>query len=236
MQGRLTATSVLSLGSHWRDSAAWLAGTPLQVGLHVDLPPGYDSLPRALLGAWARTLPRKAIERSLDGQFAAFDAHRTKPPDYVDGHRHVHQWPCLRDALLERFERHYGAAPRWARATRPLPGADVKARIIYRLGGPAWERRLRRRGIAHNPRFLGVYDFRPDAAVYRAHLAQWLHAAADGALLMCHPAIGELPGDAIAAARIVEHGVWSSELLAGLLTTERVRIAAGEELPGLWAK
>ena len=30
-QGRLSATSVLSLGAHWRDSAPWLAGTPLQM-------------------------------------------------------------------------------------------------------------------------------------------------------------------------------------------------------------
>jgi len=106
--GRLSGTSVLSLGAHWRDSAVWLAGTPLQIGLHVDLPPGHDNLPRALLAAWARTMPRGTLERCVDAQFTAFDARHSRPPDYLDGHRHVHQWPRLRDVLLERWERHYG--------------------------------------------------------------------------------------------------------------------------------
>jgi len=233
-QGRLSGTSVLSLGAHWRDSAVWLAGTPLQIGLHVDLPPGHDNLPRALLAAWARTMPRGTLERCVDAQFTAFDARHSRPPDYLDGHRHVHQWPRLRDVLLERWERHYGGAPGWARATRPLPGADPKSRVIHVLGGPAWERRLDARGIAHNRAFVGVYDFQADVDGYRAHLTRWLRDAPDGALLMCHPANGPVPGDGIAAARKVEQAVWSSPWLGELLEREGARIVSGAELPALW--
>jgi chitin disaccharide deacetylase len=234
LQGRLSGTSVLSLGAHWRESASWLTDAPLQVGLHVDLPPGYESLPRAMLAAWLRAMPVKTLERSLDAQFAAFDAHRHRPPDYVDGHRHVHQWPRLRDLLLERWQRHYGAQPGWARATRPLAGADFKARMIHTLGGEGWEQRLHRRGIAHNAAFLGVYDFRADAAGYRALLTQWLRDAPDGALLMCHPADGSVPEDAIAPARVAEYQVWAADELTALLGDQRVSIASGKELPALW--
>jgi predicted glycoside hydrolase/deacetylase ChbG (UPF0249 family) len=235
LQGRLSATSVMSLGSHWRESAPWLSAGPLQVGLHVDLPPGHESLPRSMISAWLRTLPRRMLERSLDAQFAAFDARRHGPPDYVDGHRHVHQWPRLRELLLARWESHYGGAPAWARATRPVAGADAKSRLIHALGGAAWERCLSRRGIAHNAAFLGVYDFRADEAGYRAHLVRWLRDAPDTALLMCHPADGVVPDDAIAEARVVEHRVWSAPTLGALLDEHGVDIVRGSQVPGLWS-
>jgi len=234
MQSRLSATSVLSLGVHWRENASWLESVPLQVGLHVDLPPGYDGLPGAMLSAWLRALPLHTLERSIDAQFAAFDARRHQPPDYVDGHRHVHQWPRLRDLLLERWYKHYGGQPAWARATRPLPQADFKARTIHRLGGAAWERRLRERGIAHNAAFLGVYDFKADAQGYRQHLTRWIHDAPDGALIMCHPADELVPGDAIAEARVAELKVWSAPGIDKLLREEGAVIASGHEVPALW--
>jgi len=106
--------------------------------------------------------------------------------------------------------------------------------VIHVLGGPAWERRLDARGIAHNRAFVGVYDFQADVDGYRAHLTRWLRDAPDGALLMCHPANGPVPGDGIAAARKVEQAVWSSPWLGELLEREGVRIVSGAELPALW--
>jgi hypothetical protein len=106
--------------------------------------------------------------------------------------------------------------------------------LIHVLGGPAWERRLDARGIAHNRAFVGVYDFQADVDGYRAHLTRWLRDAPDGALLMCHPANGPVPGDGIAAARKVEQAVWSSPWLGELLEREGVRIVSGAELPALW--
>lgn len=233
-QGRLSGTSVLSLYPHWPASAPWLTETTLQVGLHVDLPPGHDSLSRAMLAAWTRTLPRHAIESSLERQFDAFDAHRKSPPDYVDGHRHVHQWPRLRDLILDRWQRHYGRPPVWARATRPPAGQGFKARVIHVLGGAAWEKRLRRESVAYNRSFLGVYDFQSDATGYLMHLAGWVRQAPHGTLMMCHPADGVVEGDAIAAARRAEHTVWASEAMGELLRSQHARIATGPELPALW--
>jgi predicted glycoside hydrolase/deacetylase ChbG (UPF0249 family) len=225
--GRLSGTSVLALGSHWPHSARWLRELPqLQVGLHVDLPPGHDALGPAIVQAWLRRLGRNRLSNHLDAQFDAFERHHDRRPDYLDGHRHVHQWPVLRDLILERWARRYSSPPAWARSTRPAAGIEFgrKAQIIYRLGGPAWERRLQQHGIAHNPDFLGVYDFAGGDARYATLLRHWLAQASDTSLLMCHPACTDIAGDAIAAARQTEYRVWRGKQLDHWLEDAGCRI------------
>lgn len=228
--GRLSGTSVLSLGRHWGHSAAWLRDLPgFQVGLHVDLPPGHDRLEAALLQAWLRLLGGKRLAAHLDAQFDAFEQHHGRRPDYLDGHRHVHQWPVLRDLILEHWSRRYSEPPRWARVTRPAPAVpfEAKAETIFRLGGQAWQQRLQRRGIAHNHDFLGVYDFAGGTARYAELLRQWFSRAGRASLLMCHPSCEPIPGDAICTARQVEYQVWRSPELDAWLQHSGCRIVTG---------
>jgi predicted glycoside hydrolase/deacetylase ChbG (UPF0249 family) len=230
--GRLTGTSVLALGSHWPVGARWLRELPgLQVGLHVDLPPGHDALGPALLRAWSRRL-KGSLADHLEAQFDAFEQHHGRRPDYLDGHRHVHQWPQLRDLILEHWSRRYTTPPGWARITRPARGVPqaAKAHIVHRLGGPAWEQRLRRRGIASNVDFLGVYDFSGGSEHYGALLRQWLACAGDGSLLMCHPAAEAVPDDVISAARLDEYQVWRSAALGDWLQAAGCTVLPGEML------
>lgn len=226
--GRLTGCSAMTRQPHWPEGAARLRELPdLQVGLHLDLAELDRPLPQALLLAWARWLGPSvddAIERQLD----AFDRQLGRMPDYLDGHRHIHQWPGVRERVLAAWQRHYGRAPAWARATRPRrsprqgPGLPMaaKAQIIHRLGGPTWERLLVRAGVRHNRGFLGVYDFQGDTERYAKLVERWCTLARDGDLMMCHPAAhgpthGEAP-DTIAAARLNEFRVWSAPDAEGL--------------------
>jgi predicted glycoside hydrolase/deacetylase ChbG (UPF0249 family) len=226
--GRLSGTSVLALGEHWAQGARWLRDLPqLQVGLHVDLPAGHDQLSAALLRAWARGFGRAGLTAHVDRQLDVFEQHHGRRPDYLDGHRHVHQWPVLRDVILACWMRRYTSPPAWARITRPAPGLTTfqrKAGIIHRLGGPAWEHRLQQHGIRHNHDFLGVYDFTGGPDRYAELLQGWLACAGPASLLMCHPASLAVPDDPIAAARLAEYQIWRSPELGDWLQAAHCHI------------
>jgi predicted glycoside hydrolase/deacetylase ChbG (UPF0249 family) len=130
----------------------------------------------------------------------------------VDGHRHVHQLPVVRDALVAELAAR-DLRP-WLRCTLGPRPPGLKAAVIGLMGARALRRLARRDGLGQNRRMLGVYGFDAAPPAYEALLAGWLAAAQDGDLLMCHtalPGTGQAAADPIAAARRVEHEVLAGE-------------------------
>lgn len=236
--GRISAASCMVGGPSWAAGAARLrqqAGR-LDVGLHLDLTqhPLDAQLKRPLrswiAAAWTRSIDLKALRREIDAQLDAFEFAWGRPPDHVDGHQHVHQFPGVRESLLQSLQERYGDRLPWVRCTRAPERAGIKARGIHALGGAATQRLALRRGFAMNTRLLGSYGFDQPWEAYAARLASWLEAARDGDLLMCHPAAWPAQDDPIAQARVVEWKVLASgragELLArGGLQVCRMGIA-----------
>ncbi len=239
--GRLGAFSCLANGPAWRQDAGLVAGLRAQAraGLHFNLTEGrplspalarhwpqLPSLGRLLLAAHLRRLPRAAVADELAAQWQAFVDASGGPPDFIDGHQHVHHLPGVRQALLAWLQRH----PVPVRSTARLggPGGRLKRWVIEHSGGRALARELRQRGLPHNPLLLGAYDFQ---AGYRPLMQAWLaQVPAGGALLFCHPGQAS-PGDApdpIAAARQRELAYLGSEAFAADLR------AAGVVLAPLW--
>lgn len=213
--GRLSGTSCLVLSPHFRDEAPALRalGADADIGLHLaftDLAP-LGSMPRlapggrlpgvraVILTAYRGRLDAAEIGQEIDRQFDAFEQAMGRPPDYVDGHQHVHQLPVIRDALLDRLR---ARAPQAAlrvcderlgaifrRAVAPL-----RAMAIAVLG-----RGLRRRadaaGIAGNRHFAGVRDF-DEPVPYRALFRRFVFEPQPGLAIMCHPGH---PDDALRA-------------------------------------
>jgi predicted glycoside hydrolase/deacetylase ChbG (UPF0249 family) len=102
-----------------------------------------------------------------------------------------------------------------------------KAGVLALLGGWRLRRALARRGVPHNRGFAGVYGF--DAATpadYGRHMERWLAGCSDGTLMMCHPATALVPGDAIAAQRVVEYAYLASDAFADSLRRHGVVLAA----------
>lgn len=189
----------------------------IDIGLHLDLtefplmPASRRSLPALIASAHGGWLNRRLLRAEIAAQLAAFEQALGRPPAFVDGHRHVHQLPGVREVLLELLDRRGGAVRPWLRRTRRSAfDRGLKAWAIEALGAAALGRLAARRGLAQNQRLLGVYDFAGGAPRYRELLRAWFAHAGDGDLLMCHPSVPVQAKDRIVSARSAEY-----EVLAG---------------------
>lgn len=197
-EGRLSATSCMSALPDWRHRAARLrsvvAMRPADVGLHLTLtdhapasranglaqagtlPPLARLLPRAL----ARALEPLSVRDELRAQLDAFEDAWGAPPDYVDGHQHVHVLPAVREALVAELAQRYPAGRVWVRDCVESPARCIsrgvalrKALFIGALGYPL-RRLLRANGLPANDGFSGLHDFsgrRPFRLLMRRFLA-----------------------------------------------------------------
>ncbi|PWC90518.1 ChbG/HpnK family deacetylase [Azospirillum sp. TSO5] len=210
-QGRLTATSVMSLCPHWRSGAAALRELKdkADVGLHFTmtdqtplgpmptLAPDGRLPPLGRLMGWAyrgklnAPAARAEIRDELLRQIAAFTEAWGAPPDYIDGHQHIHQLPGIRDAVVEALATLPGAYVRLCgepvAAVLRRGVAVPKTLLIGGLGG-GLRRMVRARGIPANDRFAGVYDFagsRPFAEL----MPRFLDGIDGRTLVMVHPGL-----------------------------------------------
>jgi predicted glycoside hydrolase/deacetylase ChbG (UPF0249 family) len=205
---RLNATSVMVVSPNFStaeaDTLASACGElPLAIGLHFTLTApfrpltaGYRptddgtflDLRRSFATGLLRRLDTAALRAEAEAQLAAFQKAFGRPPDFVDGHQHVHLLPQVADALIAAIK---VAAPRAMvrQCGRAMP-------LLRRLRDPKGQfldglsRRLRAvcaaAGLATNPVFAGTYAFRPDAD-YAALFPSFLENMPDGGLVMCHP-------------------------------------------------
>ncbi|MBI3347153.1 MAG: ChbG/HpnK family deacetylase [Burkholderiales bacterium] len=240
-QGRITALSALVTPPRWPGAGSALHDARIEgvaTGLHFNLTEG-QPLSAELRRDWPRFPPLRAlIAQALGGRLSAglggalaaeFQAQLQRfvdvsgrAPDFIDGHQHVHALPGVRPLVLAAA-RSLGLPLR--NTGRVLgPGFAFKRRVIEALGGRALEAQMRARGVAMAPALIGVYDFSPRAD-YRALMRAWLHGAPDGALLFCHPALGEPDaGDPIAAARQREMAYLASPAFAADLAEAGVSL------------
>lgn len=201
---RINATSVMvgapSFSHHEAAVLREAAGDHAAIGLHLTLTAPFHPLSHGFAplrrGAFlplaatarralSRTLAPAHLDAEITGQFAAFRTAFGRPPDYVDGHQHIHVFPQISEALL-RVAKH--AAPHaWlrqcARAVRK--NLEPKGLILDGLS-----RRFRRLAAEHglhtNPAFAGTYAFRARAD-YARLFPHFLDGLTDGGVVMCHP-------------------------------------------------
>ena len=81
---------------------------------------------------------------------------------------------------------------------RSLPGLEAVLRGAT-AGHSPWSGRL-----ALSPRLLGVYDFDPTPGAFESWWPQWAGLTQSGDVWMVHASTQEVPGDAIAQARLAE--------------------------------
>jgi len=242
-QGRISATSAMTLSPHWPVWARQVRSlqTRIDVGLHLDwtsdfaLRQGFGRplgklMVQSLLGAMDKTQVRAQIQSQLD----LFESHAGSAPDHIDGHQHVQQFPVLREALIEVLLERYPAHARpWLRVSHVVcPPWALKARIINGMGAQALRGLAQQHGLPHSEHLSGIYDFSGDAKRYHRHLQQWLRQRTAGTVLMCHPAQGLNVQAPFPQARVQEQQVLGDPELAHWLHQHAVRIVRGRTLFG----
>lgn len=241
--GRLSATSCMTTSPRWKQAAPALKDLRprLSLGLHFNLTESHSGtvpaqalgtvIRQAYTGHWSAAQMRGLWEQQL----AAFEAALGTPPDFIDGHQHVHQLPGMCDAMLEVLQSRYTPAQMpWVRSTAPVGTLwrSPKAAIIALLGGWQTTRSLRKAGVLINQGFGGVYGFDASSPEsYGTQMAQWLPQVQTGSLLMCHPAIAEVQGDAIGKQRPVEFSYLLSQAFGDLLAQQGCHIQQGPLKP-----
>lgn len=233
---RISATSCLTQAGAWPSGAQRLRSLDIDIGLHINLTEklGPDNdfhrpLSRLIMNAWLRQLDPAVLARSIEHQCDLFEQHAKRTPDFFDGHQHVHQFPQIRDALMEVLIRRYDCDDFWVRSTAMrnaslARGLQWKARLIALLGSSALRRRLQRIDFPYNEDFAGVYALTGGSARFERNMQAWLAAAGERIVIMCHPADGIDPTDVIGAQRAAEFAFLKSDAFADLLATHYCRL------------
>lgn len=204
--GRLTATSAMTNRPTWLAAAKDLPATGVEVGLHLNLTLGapltpmpefapegrFPSLGGVLKTSFLNRLPEREIRAEIAAQLDAFEKGRGAPPDYVDGHQHVHVLPGARRWLLDELVARGLAGQVWLRdsSDRLVRIAARRKHALKALTlaafGAGFARGAVARGFACNDGFAGFSDFDP-AADYAMDFASYLVAPGASHLVMCHP-------------------------------------------------
>lgn len=207
--GRVSAVSCMTMAAYWREGSSALneLRDSVGVGLHFNLTEGDDcwALSNLMLASCTGRLPLSVVRDRLDHQLDTFEEELLAPPDFVDGHQHVHMLPGIRRILVSVIRRRYGRSTPWIRWSRPeLVGHDdlIKAFVLRALG-TGFRGTLSRGGLHMNPHFAGLYSLRPDAP-FPLLVESWLRQVPDGTLMMCHPGHPD-PSDDLQATREAEY-------------------------------
>jgi predicted glycoside hydrolase/deacetylase ChbG (UPF0249 family) len=210
LRGRLNATSVMTAAPHF-DAGEAEALDDLNsgikraaLGLHVTLTApfkplseGYAPLShghflplqKMLRAAVTRRLNPERLTIEVATQVQAFVMAFGRPPDFIDGHQHVHLFPQVRDAVLKVAAQ---AAPEaWVRQCgRPRSARRLKDRkeLLLDVLSVGFRRKARQLGVVTNPAFAGAYDFAGKTG-YASLFPRFLAGLPAGGLIMCHPGL-----------------------------------------------
>jgi predicted glycoside hydrolase/deacetylase ChbG (UPF0249 family) len=215
--GRLSAVSCLvttPAAEKGLPALAAAAAGRFDLGLHLDLVEGTPlSAPgtihtltnrdgrfagfRALhAGVWNGTVAPEHASLECEAQLTRFVALAGRPPDFVDGHLHIQQFPVIRDRLIDCLIRRPATErPVYVRnAFQPyhrLLGQRVSFWKSFGIGvyGIQFRRCLMAARLGTNSGFAGFYPFdRPIA--YKPLLSRFLNALPEpNGLLMTHPGL-----------------------------------------------
>ena len=139
---RIQSASLMSLGELPHETLARLHASDCDIGLHLDFtgfaarqyPAVGGTLKQTLARAWLRRFEPTALRDLIRRQFDRFEDLTGHAPAFIDGHQHVHQFPQIRETLLQEAAARYPARPA-LRSTRPF-ARDHKSRLIHTLAAP----------------------------------------------------------------------------------------------------
>ncbi|WP_151710136.1 ChbG/HpnK family deacetylase [Acinetobacter brisouii] len=238
-KNRLHATSCMTQSPEWPNAAQQLKPYTFQaeVGLHLNFTHVFDSdtwafsLPQLMFKAWSRQLSRQKVYESIQAQWQAFTQALGQTPDFVDGHQHVHQFPIIREVLIQFLqEQNFKGWIRNLQHAVVVAPYQFKTNMLMQLGSKSLRRLCTQSHFKQNQNFAGIYDFKP--MNYASLNQKWLAQAQDDLLIMCHPAQNSTDqDDAIKVARVQEYQYLDSsqfiyDCQANQITLTRIGVSA----------
>lgn len=194
--GRLSAASCMTGADYWPETAPALKASHGKgmVGLHFTLTtlPPHPPLGALMKQALTRRLDPAFVEAELHRQLDAFEREMGRPPDFLDGHQHVHVLPVIRNAVLRVMTTRLKGA--WLRdiwepwPTLPAVSPHLLKAAILNALGCALHAKARRLGVPVNSGFRGAYDLLGGEADPASLFPRFLKSPRANMLIMCHPA------------------------------------------------
>jgi predicted glycoside hydrolase/deacetylase ChbG (UPF0249 family) len=217
---RISAMSCMTTGGNWKREGSDLKPLHNQVdiGLHFNLTHGqgekFRPLRYWLLRSLLRHINKQDIEQRLQNQLDSFIDVMGHPPDFIDGHQHVHTFPVIRDVVIQVIKERFPKHRPYVRSINPMlesPESKIKS-LVTKMISFRFSAALDAAGISYNPQFGGMYSL-DERTPYRQCMIQWLHQAVSGTLIMCHPGLEpkQQTDDSHTQARIQEYQYLSSE-------------------------
>jgi len=225
--GRLSATSAMVNMPRWAEDApkALALRDRIALGLHLNLTFGAPLGPMPQLAPNGELPPvNKLIDRGtsrmlgmaeLEGEIARqidrFETVAGVPPDFIDGHHHVHVLPGVRTAVLAVLARRFPQGGPLLRDPSDRVSAIVnraastKALAVAALAF-GFRHAAETAGFATNRGFSGFSVFGP--VPYADEFETFLRQPGPRPMIMCHPGLADLSlgdRDEIAARRPGEH-------------------------------
>lgn len=146
------------------------------------------SINRLLVESHLGRLPLSEIAAEVKAQFARFEEFVGRPPDFVDGHQHVHLLPQVRSALVDLLSmRNFQGFVRHCDCRFQKP-QTVKTKLLSFLSNRL-KKRLDVASIDHNQGFWGINEFDASedfGALMRGWMKQLSHKGG-WSVVMCHP-------------------------------------------------
>jgi chitin disaccharide deacetylase len=222
--GRIAGAGAMTNRSHWKGWSHAFRSFQGQrdLGLHFNLTLGKPLTPMPILAAdgvfpgigeitknaLSFRLPADEIRDEINAQLDAFEGAVDAPPDFVDGHQHVHGMPGIRSILLEQLGKRYAASQRpWLRDPADRLSRVVKrGRMIQKavtVGSlvTGFGRAAKKAGFITNDSFAGFSAFDPKGD-YAADFTSYLLAPGQRHLVMCHP--GEVDDELASLDPVIE--------------------------------
>ena len=255
--GRLSATSAIVTTAHWPAHArlALRFRSRLAIGLHLNLtfdrplgpmtvlaPDGnLPPLSRLIRLAATAAIDRGEIAAEITRQLERFESEIGFPPDFFDGHHHVHVLPVVRHAVLDVLQRRASTGRMLVRDPADSPLKIVRRRVasgkalsvaVLAFGFRALALRS---GFPVNLGFSGYSTF--GGTPYAEEFAAFLRYPGKRHIVMCHPGLvdDELgPADSIGRRRLEEYALLSTcpEIPNSIWRPDRSPIAPDCEWPG----
>lgn len=227
---RLDATACMTASPYWPAMAKHLHTDAIaaDIGLHLTMtqfPPLTDMLGtgdhrnglsyKTLLTHVALgKLNARKVRDEIAAQLDAFEDEMNRPPDFVDGHHHVHLLPTVRTMLCRELSARYATKRLYVRLcgpTNPLRTETLKAKSLAFLSGGL--RRLSNEcGLSTNDDFRGAYDLAEQD--YAGLFKRFVDKPHDGrTIVMCHPGMVDdalAQVDTLTAQRETEYRFFAS--------------------------